>query len=517
MKRIQLRSLFVLVLLSVFAFTACKKKDPVLVTNVTLNKTSLEIFKGTTEQLTATVTPADAENKDLTWSSSKSNIASVDKTGKVTAIAVGETDITATAGGKVATCKVVVLAVPVSGITLNKTSHEMKIGEEVVLQAAVTPDNAEDKTITWESSNKAVATVSNDGKVVALSEGETNITAKAGAQSAVCKVKVNPIAVESVNINKTSLKMTVGERVKLSAEVLPANATHKTITWSSSNDNVAVVSEVGLVTATGAGKADIIATAGGKSAKCVVEVALPQTPAKVGDYYYEDGTTSHLIDESKKIVGIVFWTGDATLQDKALKRDFPECKNGLVVALKNIDACPWQAEYAAYNKTVGSWIEANAKEYETTVTGEGSVNTNLNKTVGYNNSKALEAFNKAPENAAWPVTAMIKIKEYADANPAPAKTSGWYLPSPKELSLLCYGPYSQNIKDLNSRERAVMNKVNLSLKKIARMGAQELKEATYRSSAERNESVSQGLLFYNSSLQGPKKNAALTARAIFAF
>lgn len=516
MKRIHINGLLTLVLLSIFALTSCKK-DPILVTNVTLNKTSLQLFKGDTEQLTATITPADAENKELTWTSSRTDIVSVDKTGKVTAIALGEAEVKATAGGKSATCKVVVAAVPVSGITLDKENHEMTIGEQVVLKATVVPDNAEDKTVTWDSSDKRVATVDNNGKVIAKGEGETTITAKAGDKTAQCRVKVNPVLVESITISKTSLKLIVGERSKLNATVLPENATHKTVTWASSNESVATVSEVGLVTAIAAGSAEITATAGGKTAKCDVTVELPVRPPRVGDFYYEDGSTSDHIDNAKKIIGIVFWVGDATKQDKAMKRDFPKCTNGLVVSLTEIAQCPWQEKYKDYDNTVGAWIEANAKQYETTVTAEDNVSTNLNKTVGYNNSKALEAFNNAAENSAWPVTAIVKLKEFAAANPVPATTTGWYLPSPKELTLLCHGPFDGNIKTLNNRDKVVMKKINAALKKIAASGAQQLTESTYRSSAERDKNISQGVLFYNSSLQGPAKNAALKARPIFAF
>lgn len=516
MKRIHINGLLTLVFLSIFALTSCKK-DPILVTNVALNKTSLQLFKGDTEQLTATITPADAENKELTWTSSKTDIVSVDKTGKVTAIGLGEAEVKATAGGKFAICKVVVVAVPVSGITLDKENHEMTIGEEVVLKATVTPDNAEDKTVTWDSSDKAVATVDNNGKVVAKGEGEATITAKTGDKSAQCRVKVNPILVESVTISKTSLELVVGERLKLSATVLPENATHKTVTWTSSNKSVATVTEAGLVTAVAAGTAEITAAAGGKTAKCIVIVELPVRPPRVGDFYYEDGSTSDQIDNAKKIIGIVFWIGDATKQDKAMKRDFPKCTNGLVVSLTEILQCQWQENYKTYNNTVGAWVEANAKQYETPVTAEDDVSTNLNKTVGYNNSKALEAFNNAPENSAWPVTAIVRLKEFAAANPVPATTTGWYLPSPKELTLMCHGPFSGNIRFLANKDKEVMKKINAALDKIGAVGVQKLTENTYRSSAERNNNISQGVLFYNSSLQGPAKDALLKARPIFAF
>ena len=109
----------------------------------------------------------------------------------MTAVAQGTATITAKAGDKSATCKVTVEknSVPVSSITLNKTSLTLAEGESQTLTATVNPDNATDKTITWTSSNKNVATVA-DGKVTAIAKGSATITASAGGKSASCSVSV---------------------------------------------------------------------------------------------------------------------------------------------------------------------------------------------------------------------------------------------------------------------------------------------------------------------------------------
>ena len=150
--------------------------------------------------LTATVTPEDADDTSVTWSSSNPSVATVDNTGKVTAVApgTGPATITATAkdgSGVSASCEVTVekKIVTVSSITLSQTSATLTEGETLVLTATVTPEDADDKSISWSSSNPSVATVDNTGKVTAIAPGIATITATANDGSGVsasCVVEV---------------------------------------------------------------------------------------------------------------------------------------------------------------------------------------------------------------------------------------------------------------------------------------------------------------------------------------
>ena len=166
------------------------------VTGVTLNKTSLELNIGDTETLTATVAPDTATDKTVTWSSSNTAIASVDTNGKVTAVEEGTTTISVTTkdGNKTATSKVTVKTpiIAVTGVTLNKTSLELNIGDTETLTATIAPDTATDKTVNWSSSNTAIATVDANGKVTAVAEGSATITVKTkdGEKTAECVIKV---------------------------------------------------------------------------------------------------------------------------------------------------------------------------------------------------------------------------------------------------------------------------------------------------------------------------------------
>ena len=243
------------------------------VTSLTLDRTTLTMTEGDTQTLSATVKPDNATDKTVTWSSSNTAVATVDG-GKVTAVAPGTATITAKAGDKTATCAVTVekKVVPVTSVSLDRTTLTMTEGDTQTLTATVKPDNATDKTVTWSSSNTAVATV-DGGKVTAVAPGTATITAKAGDKTATCAVTVEKkvVPVTSVSLDRTTLTMTEGDTQTLSATVKPDDATDKTVTWTSSNTSVATV-DGGKVTAVAPGTATITAKAGDKTATCAVTV-----------------------------------------------------------------------------------------------------------------------------------------------------------------------------------------------------------------------------------------------------
>lgn len=168
------------------------------VTGVTLNKTSLILKINGNEQLTALVKPDNADDKSVIWTSNNKTIADVDANGKVTAIKAGKAVITVKtiSGGFLAECSVTVTPpptpIPVLTVTLNKTSLTLKVNKSETLIAAIKPINAADKTVTWFSSNKTIATVDTAGKVKALKTGKVTITVKTknGSKTASCTVNV---------------------------------------------------------------------------------------------------------------------------------------------------------------------------------------------------------------------------------------------------------------------------------------------------------------------------------------
>ena len=244
------------------------------VAGVSLDKTSIELIEGEEITLVAKINPDNATNKNVIWHSSDNNVTIVSD-GKIVALKVGIATITAKTedGNRTATCEVRVIAeaVPVAGISLDKTAVSLLTGESVILTATVVPENATDKTVTWSSSNNSVAKVTN-GKVTAVSVGEATITARIGNIKAECLVTVNPTEVASIALDKSSVTLAPDESVTLNATVLPDNATDKTVIWSSSNNGVATVTN-GKVTAISVGKATITAmTSNGLYATCLVDV-----------------------------------------------------------------------------------------------------------------------------------------------------------------------------------------------------------------------------------------------------
>lgn len=130
-----------------------------------------------------------------------------------------------------------------------KEEATLQKGETLTLTATVLPENAEDKTVTWHSSSDAVAEVDENGTVTAIETGEAVITAEAGGFKAECRITVVGIPVETITLNETVIELNKGETFKLEDEVSPENADCEGLSWTSSDEDVATVSQEGLVTA----------------------------------------------------------------------------------------------------------------------------------------------------------------------------------------------------------------------------------------------------------------------------
>ena len=209
------------------AVSACKKDEQeVHVTGVSVSPATLSLVEGTSDQLRATVTPSDAANKSVSWTSSATAIATVDNTGKVTAVSAGTATITVKTadGGKTATCAVTVTTkvIPVTGISIEEgATAEVEEGKTVTLTAKVQPDNATDKTVTWTSSNKAIAIVA-DGVVTGVAAGQAVITAKAGDKEATCTVTVKrPEPVDGKSMKEVTAD-DLGKLIGLDGKVYPS-------------------------------------------------------------------------------------------------------------------------------------------------------------------------------------------------------------------------------------------------------------------------------------------------------
>ncbi|GEM_PF-2258978 len=260
--------------------------NSIAVDGIAISDTSATIYKGSWKQLSAVITPTGAADPAVTWSSSNLAVATVDATGKVTAVGVpagadyGEAIITAQSSNSsvFATCTIKVLSsVLITSLTLNKSEVALNVGDEETLTVTGTPSNATNKTLLWTSSNPEVASVNSSGRIIAASKGTTVIKAAStdgSGKYVSCVVTVNNIQILNVYLDKSSLDLSEGDTASIVATVYPTNATTKNLKWTSSNTSVATVDSKGNIVA-GSTKGYSIITAAatdgsGKFAECVV-------------------------------------------------------------------------------------------------------------------------------------------------------------------------------------------------------------------------------------------------------
>lgn len=259
-------------------------------TKVEIAAVSTDVKGGDIVNLTATVTPDNATDKTVLWSSSDTAVATVDLNGKVTFANVsGTKTVTITAAAKADasvkatvtfTVEELVIENPVTGVTISDETLVLTKGETADLTATVTPEDATLKTVTWESADETIATVDSDGKVTATGIGTTTVTVKTvdGAKTASCEVTVNApkatavsVSVDGEEIDK--LDMTVGDTVSLTATAEPDDAV-QSFTFATSDESVVTVDEEGVLTAVAAGTATITVTADDVSTEIEVTVTV---------------------------------------------------------------------------------------------------------------------------------------------------------------------------------------------------------------------------------------------------
>ena len=295
--------------------------------------TTLEVAEGSTLQLTATVMPANASDKTVTWSSNNTNIATVDQNGLVTAVAYSnwEARITATTANGISTyVNVSVKRVEAESITINENTGpiQLYVGETFQLTATVLPANASDKTVTWSTSSVSIASVDHqNGLITAKNPGTVDIIARVGTfgneHYDTCHVTVKP---HDLILSDHELTMYVGETYQMDAIIYPEE--ELTISWSSKNRAVAAVSS-GLVTAVAEGNTQIIAR------------------IRSGSQYVYDTCQVRVIDEETSLYTIRFlnYNGVELQSSQVLAGDMPAYTG----------ATPTKPEDDNYTYTFSGW------------------------------------------------------------------------------------------------------------------------------------------------------------------
>lgn len=246
-------------------------------TGIELNFAKKTVVVTNSFDLKATVLPSNASNQNVTYESSDTSIATVGANGKVKGIKGGTAIITVTSkeGSYKATCIVTVKEL-ITSITMPK-SYKLGKGKTYQLVPTVKSNSATNTTLQWFSSNTKVARVDKNGNVIGIAYGKAKITVKAADGSgakATCTIRViNPVT--SVSLNTVTMSLLEGNSKRLKATVRPSNATYRYLTWTSSDESIAMVDAKGNVTGIKAGTVTIRATSKDgtkKSAKCIVTV-----------------------------------------------------------------------------------------------------------------------------------------------------------------------------------------------------------------------------------------------------
>jgi len=247
-----------------------------LASSITIKDLEQDIFIGDEYKLTVTYNPEDAPEPEYTWESSDTEVATVDNTGKIKALKDGKTTIKVSAPSLklTNTIEITVLPIKPTSIKLDKDYHEMKTGESFTFSVVIEPENTTYKHLLWESSNEDIATVSEDGVVNAISDGEVIVKVSLGDLEDECRVKINPVNVSGISLHETSKVLEREEIFKIIATVTPANAKDKSVVWASSDETVATVDQEGNVKAKALGGAIISATTndGNFTSECSITV-----------------------------------------------------------------------------------------------------------------------------------------------------------------------------------------------------------------------------------------------------
>ena len=291
-------------------------KQPV--TSIVLNTTDITVRKGQVFWLNATCLPENADNKLVTWESRDENVCKVESDGKVTATGAGTTSIICTNvdTGLTAYC-IVTVTQPVTGITLNSDYQELWVGAKYAIIPSIEPIDAENKKVTYLSSDTSVATVDENGVVTALKGGNCviEVTTDECHLTAACTIVVKEY-VSTITLSENNKFMNVGATGKLIATVGTDTATNKNIVWSSSDNSICSVDQEGNLSAESVGNAVITATAAdgsGVTDSCIIRVVNPVTGIEV-----VPDSLRLFVGDSQKL-GVNVYPDNATIKDVVWK------------------------------------------------------------------------------------------------------------------------------------------------------------------------------------------------------
>ena len=294
-----------------FVLTVKSAETNSSVTEIDMGEYSDNMAVGEKQLLTVTVLPTDAASQTITYSSSNTAVATINGMGRITALSVGTTTITAACQGKSGSFVLTVKEkntndIRVKELDLGDYEKEMEVGTSQLLSVTPLPSDATNVNVEYKSSDSDVASINSMGRISALKIGKTTITVKcdeitSSIQISVVAKKDDNIEVKDIEIANHEDEVKVDETVSLTATVLPSDATDTVVTYKSSNEKIATVNSSGEVKGISAGTVTITITAGKiikkekikvvVSTKCI-NMNSDYLVLKPGDSYKLSGTVS---------------------------------------------------------------------------------------------------------------------------------------------------------------------------------------------------------------------------------
>lgn len=307
-------------------------------TAITFAADTVLVAVGKTASVKASVTPYAANKKGLTYVSSDPSVVTVTNKGKLTGVAQGECQVTATSvyDPTVSQSVTVKVILPVKKLTVTADSQTVAVGQTLQLSVGYQPEDASILSATFASSKESVATVTDDGVVAGIKKGAASITVTSADGYAKATFKLTVVqAPEAIEITPETAAAGVDRKVSLTATVTPKDANNKSVLWTSADENIATVSSKGQVTFTGVGTTQITATS---QADPAVSASVPVQGLELAQGIAFDNTTyTVLINETAQLY--VNITPDTTT-DQSVTYKVKNAKiasvdeNGVVTGLK---------------------------------------------------------------------------------------------------------------------------------------------------------------------------------------
>ncbi len=307
-------------------------------TTVSFTTDAVYLAVGKSATVKANASPYAAKKKGVTYASSDEAVATVTSKGKVTAVAVGECQLTATSVyDPTASASIPVRVIlPVSDITVTAPSGEVGVGQTLQLSVTLEPTDATVKGVAYASSSDAVATVNEDGLVTGVKRGKATITVTSedGYAKASYAVIVSQLP-ESIDLSPESVAAAAGRKTQITATVLPKGTNDKSLTWVSGDESIATVSAKGQVTIVGVGQTQVTATA---NANPAITASVPVQGMELAQSITFDNTLYTVnVGETTKVFATV---QPDTATDRSVtyqvkdKRVASVDENGVVTGLK---------------------------------------------------------------------------------------------------------------------------------------------------------------------------------------